>query len=67
MHIIYIAYNVNTFKTFFEKKRVEKLRKINFNQLINFSQNGVFSDFNGIPNESSGGLTNQMQLTEPVG
>ena len=37
-------------------KKVEKLIKLFFNQLINFSQNGIFSDFNDIPSESSMGL-----------
>ena len=45
-------------KAFFEK---EKLRKLDFNQLINFSKNGVFSDFNDNSQESAGGLT------EPLG
>ena len=57
----------NTIKEFIEKKKVERLIKLDFHQLINFSQNGVLSDLNYIPPESSGGLTNQVQLTEPLG
>ena len=74
MHIILqlilylrLCFKKNTFKIFIEKKKVEKLRKLDLNQLINFSQNGVFSDFNDSSPKSSGGLTYQIQFTEPLG